>query len=188
MSREYLFLANGRPRADLDHAYPPFLKTLLDVLAECAARGQPYYLVADYSGPHTGGLFRSIAAQDWLFAQGRTRAGAKVTNARGWESCHNFGLGADVTADADATREGLQPSWDWKRYTLLGEIARRRGLVWGGDWGDRPHIQWPSYVRASHLFPLRRAALSAGVNNEPRVWLAAAWKIVSERYPNGLEG
>ena len=36
--------------------------------------------------------YRSIAEQDALYAQGRTAPGEIVTNARGGQSYHNYGL------------------------------------------------------------------------------------------------
>ena len=83
--------------------------------------------------------YRSIEEQNRLYAQGRTKPGKVVTNARGGYSWHNFGLAADY-----AFIIGGQLTWNgpWK---VLGRIARESGLEWGGDWKkfpDRPHVQW----------------------------------------------
>jgi peptidoglycan LD-endopeptidase CwlK len=84
---------------------------------------------------------RTIAEQDALYAQGRTAPGQRVTNARGGQSWHNYGLGADVVF---STPNG-QPSWpengNWTRY---GQIAADNGLTWGGTWRnpDRPHVEY----------------------------------------------
>ena len=40
--------------------------------------------------------FRSYKEQDALFAQGRTKPGRKVTNCKGGESNHNFGVAFDI--------------------------------------------------------------------------------------------
>jgi len=86
-------------------------------------------------------VYRTFAHQDQLYAQGRTAPGARVTNARGGQSWHNYGLGADVVF---STANG-QPSWpengNWTRY---GEIAESQGLTWGGRWRspDRPHVEY----------------------------------------------
>lgn len=85
-------------------------------------------------------VFRTFAQQDALYAQGRTEAGNRVTNARGGQSWHNYGLGADLVF---STANG-QPSWpengNWTRY---GQIAEANGLTWGGHWRnpDRPHVE-----------------------------------------------
>lgn len=89
----------------------------------------------------TDRVYRSIAEQDALYAQGRTAPGQRVTNARGGQSWHNYGLGADLVF---STPNG-QPSWpedgNWTRY---GQIAQDNGLTWGGNWRnpDRPHVEY----------------------------------------------
>ena len=86
-------------------------------------------------------VYRTFAHQDQLYAQGRTEPGPRVTGARGGQSWHNYGLGADVVF---STPQG-QPSWpedgNWTRY---GEIAESQGLTWGGRWRspDRPHVEY----------------------------------------------
>lgn len=86
-------------------------------------------------------VYRTFAHQDQLYAQGRTEPGQRVTGARGGQSWHNYGLGADVVF---STPNG-QPSWpedgNWTRY---GEIAEDQGLTWGGRWQnpDRPHVEY----------------------------------------------
>jgi LysM repeat protein len=89
----------------------------------------------------TQGL-RTWQEQDALFAQGRTTPGKIVTNARGGESWHNFGLAFDVVvldsvgkADWDTAHPG------WMRAAAIGKSL---GLEWGGDWTkfkDLPHFQ-----------------------------------------------
>ena len=88
----------------------------------------------------TQGL-RSIAEQDALWAQGRTKPGLIVTNARGLQSFHCHGRAIDF---AFRTSEG-KLSWDDKLpWRLIGEIGKQCGLEWGGDWKrpDRPHFQY----------------------------------------------
>lgn len=77
---------------------------------------------------------RTIAEQNALWEQGRKRPGAIVTNARGGQSFHNFGMAFDVVD----TERGYNINWD-----RLGEIARSVGLE-HGDRGmvDRPHFQY----------------------------------------------
>jgi LysM repeat protein len=89
----------------------------------------------------TQGL-RTWEEQDVLFAQGRTAPGKIVTNARGGQSWHNFGLAFDIVvldsvgkADWDSTH----PSW-----LRAAAIGKSLGLEWGGDWPkfrDMPHFQ-----------------------------------------------
>jgi peptidoglycan L-alanyl-D-glutamate endopeptidase CwlK len=92
----------------------------------------------------TQGL-RTIAEQDALYAQGRTKPGAKVTNARGGYSNHNFGVAIDFVLmasgynmKADANNNGQA---DW--YEVVEE-AKKLGFAWGGDWVsfvDYPHFE-----------------------------------------------
>lgn len=86
--------------------------------------------------------YRSFPEQDALYAQGRTAPGNRVTNARGGQSWHNYGVAVDVVFN-DANG---QPSWaetnNWDRY---GQIAVSHGLEWGGNWQglvDRPHVEY----------------------------------------------
>jgi peptidoglycan L-alanyl-D-glutamate endopeptidase CwlK len=83
---------------------------------------------------------RTYQEQDGLYAQGRTTAGPKVTNASGGYSWHNFGVGWDFVV-FDATG---QPQWESPLMERCGKIAESFGLEWGGHWTgfqDTPHIQ-----------------------------------------------
>jgi peptidoglycan L-alanyl-D-glutamate endopeptidase CwlK len=80
--------------------------------------------------------YRSFDRQNELYAQGRTKAGSIVTNAKGGDSLHNFGMAFDVV-DKD---KGYNIDWN-----KVGQIGRDAGLEWGGDWKsfqDRPHFQY----------------------------------------------
>ncbi|WP_405154591.1 M15 family metallopeptidase [Paenibacillus sp. FSL K6-0108] len=93
--------------------------------------------------------FRSIEEQDALYNQGRSIAGNIVTNAKGGESYHNYGLAIDF---ALRTPEG-DVVWDMERdvngngkadWLEVVELAKELGFTWGGDWAnfpDYPHLQ-----------------------------------------------
>lgn len=91
-----------------------------------------------------GILLRVIAAkrtweeQNALYAQGRTKPGKVVTNARGGESMHNFGLAIDVVEIKNG-----EPLWTNDRWAKIGQIGKSVGFEWGGDWKftDKPHFQ-----------------------------------------------
>lgn len=88
----------------------------------------------------TQGL-RTIEEQNVLFAQGRTRKGLKVTNARGGSSYHNFGLAVDFALMMPDGRLGWPtPHTVW---AAIGREAEKVGLEWGGKWRkpDLPHVQ-----------------------------------------------
>ncbi|MDQ0269735.1 M15 family metallopeptidase [Cytobacillus purgationiresistens] len=94
--------------------------------------------------------FRSSEDQEALYEKGRTVEGNIVTNARGGESYHNFGLAIDfalLTVDGvlvwdmeyDGNGNGLS---DWMEVV---DIAKEIGFEWGGDWAsfkDYPHFQY----------------------------------------------
>lgn len=83
---------------------------------------------------------RSYAEQNALFKQGRFgNPGPIVTNARGGQSWHNFGLAWDIglfVGGAYQTNDSL--------YRQVSSIAKVAGTEWGGDWKslkDNPHYQ-----------------------------------------------
>lgn len=82
---------------------------------------------------------RTYAEQDSLYEQGRSRTGSVVTNARGGQSNHNFGVAFDVTVF-----DGVVPIWESPRYKTVGQLGKALGLEWGGDWktiNDEPHFE-----------------------------------------------
>lgn len=93
---------------------------------------------------------RTNAEQDALYAKGRTTGGKKVTNAKGGQSLHNFGIAIDVA--------GLKKSGglDYKiNYPALGILGESLGLEWGGRWldpVDKPHFQLPYTLRQLQSF------------------------------------
>lgn len=91
---------------------------------------------------------RTIEEQDALYAQGRTKPGKVVTNAKGGQSYHNYGLAIDICLIID----GKEASWDSIRdfdgdkiadWMEIVKIFEAHGWEWGGDWRfkDLPHFQ-----------------------------------------------
>jgi LysM repeat protein len=128
-----------------------------------AARGRSMSDLCAYAGTTllvTQGL-RTWAEQDVLFAKGRTvpPIGKRhiVTNAKGGQSYHNFGLAFDIVvldsvgkADWDTNHPG------WQQAAAIGKSV---GLEWGGNWKnfkDMPHFQYTgglSLAECRRLFP-----------------------------------
>lgn len=83
---------------------------------------------------------RTFAEQDGLFAQGRTMPGKRVTNARGGQSNHNYGLAVDLCIFVNGKPNWEAPQREWQ---MIGVAAERLGLEWGGRWKfvDLPHVQ-----------------------------------------------
>lgn len=86
----------------------------------------------------TSGL-RTWEEQDALYAQGRTKPGNVVTNAKGGSSNHNYGLAFDVVPI-----ENGNVNWNSKNWNKIGQIGKSVGFDWGGDWSgfvDKPHFE-----------------------------------------------
>jgi peptidoglycan L-alanyl-D-glutamate endopeptidase CwlK len=82
---------------------------------------------------------RTYEEQDALYAQGRTTPGKKVTNAKGGQSNHNFGIAFDI-----GVFEGAKYLDDSPKYKTVGILGAELGLEWGGNWKsivDQPHFQ-----------------------------------------------
>ena len=82
--------------------------------------------------------FRTYQEQDALYAKGRTAAGSIVSNAKGGESNHNFGLAFDIVGIKDGK---LDYDLDWN---LISSIGKAKSFSWGGDWKelkDKPHFE-----------------------------------------------
>lgn len=81
--------------------------------------------------------YRTFAEQDILYAQGRTSPGNIVTNAKGGQSFHNYGVAFDVAIN----RNGVL---DYNITPFIAWIGKFIGLEWGGDFAnfvDKPHFQ-----------------------------------------------
>lgn len=107
---------------------------------------------------------RTFAEQDALFAQGRTRPGRKVTNAKGGESNHNFGIAFDVGVFEGTAYLGESPAYD-----VVGAIGAEIGLEWGGHWSsivDKPHFQlrpdWAANFSSRELLAELRERIESG--------------------------
>ena len=100
--------------------------------------------------------FRTHEEQDKLYAQGRTKPGKKVTNAKGGQSIHNYGLALDVVIlyDKDGDGKFEEVSWDTKRdrdkdgisdwlevTKIFTEAGFTNGYISNGKKWDLPHFQ-----------------------------------------------
>lgn len=92
--------------------------------------------------------YRTKKQQDALYDQGRSSAGEIVTNARGGESMHNYGLAfdfvqmvdGDISYDLEYDGNNSGKS-DWREVAAVGKAL---GFEWGGDWKrfvDYPHFE-----------------------------------------------
>jgi peptidoglycan L-alanyl-D-glutamate endopeptidase CwlK len=74
--------------------------------------------------------YRSPARQDLLASMG-----SQVTNARAFQSWHQYGLAADCAflRDGKLVISEKDP-WALRGYQLYGEVAESLGMTWGGRW------------------------------------------------------
>lgn len=91
-----------------------------------------------------GECYRTTKEQDALYAQGRTKAGKIVTNAKGssYSSHHQWGTAFDVYRNDG---KGAYNDYDGF-FAKVGKIGKSIGLEWGGEWEspvDKPHFQLP---------------------------------------------
>ena len=118
---------------------------------------------------------RTIAEQDALYAQGRTRPGKRVTNARGGMSFHNYGLAIDIVLIQDTDGNGTYDRAVWDTSTDFDgdgradwmqavAIFKAYGWTWGGDWRfvDPPHFEKTFGHSVRDLLALHRAGKTVG--------------------------
>lgn len=103
--------------------------------------------------------YRDGEQQNLLYAQGRTKIGKIVTNAKSGDSMHNYKLAFDVCI-LDASGKNI--IWDLgadtnsnnlKDWDEIGTIGEKLGLAWGGRFKnvDKPHFQWTNGLTLSDL-------------------------------------
>lgn len=91
---------------------------------------------------------RTIEEQNTLYAQGRTKPGKKVTNAKGGRSYHNYGLAIDFALLYDKDNNGSFETLSWNvkdpRWMEVVKAFEAAGWYWGGNFSsikDYPHLQ-----------------------------------------------
>lgn len=98
---------------------------------------------------------RTKEEQDALYAQGRTKSGQIVTNARFGQSFHCFGLAIDFALMYDKDGNGSYETLSWdtnydfdkdgvKDWQEVVQAFKAKGWTWGGDFKsiqDDPHLE-----------------------------------------------
>ena len=117
---------------DLKDLHPHVQTLCKRFLAACKAQGLDVIVTS---------TLRDAACQNALYAQGRTKPGRIVTNARAGQSLHNYGLAFDFVPVS-----GGKARWnDTATFRRCGEIAEGVGLEWAGRWKsfrEMAHCQW----------------------------------------------
>jgi hypothetical protein len=126
------------PVLDLALLEPVTRQLVQNIIADAKAQGASFMTYETY---------RSQERQAKLFAEGNTKLD-KV-------GVHHYGLACDIVRVVNG-----KPSWDGD-FSLIGKLAYKYGLVWGGDWGnpkkkhdfvDDYHVQRCSVARQNALF------------------------------------
>ncbi len=107
-------------------------------------------------------VFSTEKEQNELYAQGRTTEGSIVTNARGGQSIHNYGLAFDIVILLDKDNNGSfeQAVWSGEHFYKVVKYFKSKGYEWGGDWKivDKPHFQ----ITFNHTWRTLKAKIEKG--------------------------
>jgi peptidoglycan L-alanyl-D-glutamate endopeptidase CwlK len=131
-------------QSDLTLCHPAFVPRVMALQERLVAEGIPLEVFETVRSP-----FR----QAELYARGRTLPGTKATNAKAWESLHQYGLAVDLVF-----KVGGQWTWNeprpglWLRYQQLALAQGLEVLSF-----EKPHVQ--AGYPLSHL---RRGAYPFG--------------------------
>ena len=126
----------------LDDLLPIVKEKALRFKKECAQQGLDILIYCTH---------RSEEEQNGLYAQGRSKPGRIVTNARGGESWHNYRCAFDFVPLVAG-----KPAWDDANlYRKAGVIAESVGLEWAGRWTgslrETAHCQYTGGLTLAQL-------------------------------------
>lgn len=111
-------MINSRDIKDLHPKVQPKVEAFL---GKCKAAGIDVLITSTY---------RDAECQNALYAQGRTKPGQKVTNAKAGQSWHNWRCAFDFVPIVNGKAQ-----WDdASLFQKCGEIAESCGLEWAGRW------------------------------------------------------
>ena len=140
------------------------------VIAKLLPEVQPYARALVMKAAQHGSTVKIISGlrtyeeQNELFAQGRTKPGRTVTNARAGFSNHNFGIAFDI-----GVFEGTRYLDESPTYKAVGILGMDLGLEWGGNWKtivDQPHFQlrpkWAADFKERDVLAQLRARKESG--------------------------
>ncbi|MEG1931419.1 MAG: M15 family metallopeptidase [Anaerovorax sp.] len=122
---------------NIKELHPTLQKKIGGLIAACEKKGLKIRI---------SDCLRTTGEQDALYAQGRTKPGNVVTNAKGtdYSSMHQWGAAFDFYRN-----DGKGVYYDKDGFfTKVGKIGQSLGLEWGGGWKsmvDKPHFQLPDW-------------------------------------------
>ena len=122
---------------DVKSLHPELQNIIFEFLRLCAGAELPVLITE---------TIRSVEYQNWLFAQGRTRPGAIITNCQGdgYQSGHQWGVAFDFCRNV----RGLEFDTSDGFFQRVGIIGEGFGLTWGGRWKtpDMPHFEMLKFM------------------------------------------
>lgn len=135
-------MQNSRNLRDLN---PIVAAKAIAFIDRCKAEGIEVVVTSTY---------RDNASQDALYAQGRTKPGPKVTNAKAGQSWHNWRAAFDIVPIRNGKAVWGTTGEDLKLWQKLGDIGKECGLEWAGDWKtfrEFPHFQYTGGLTLSDV-------------------------------------
>lgn len=126
---------------DITQLHPDLQKKAKELVSKCEKQGLKIKITE---------CLRTTAEQDALYAQGRTKSGSIVTNAKGssYGSMHQWGVAFDFCRNDG---KGAFDDSDGF-FSKVGKVGQGIGLEWGGNWKsikDKPHFQLPNWGSTS---------------------------------------
>lgn len=121
---------------DLKDLHPLVAERAQRMIDSCKAQGIDILVTSTY---------RDNESQTALYAQGRTKPGSKVTNAKAGESMHNYRVAFDVVPLRDGKPVWGTAGLDLQLWKKVGQAGKDCGLEWAGDWLtliEYPHFQY----------------------------------------------
>ena len=117
---------------DLDHLEHKVAVAAKAALADCEAQGMRVLVTC---------TARTAAEQADLYAQGRTKPGNIVTNAKPGQSFHEYKVALDLYPNPGGKPDfsGKHPWWP-----RIAAIFKAHGFEWAGEWKrfpEMPHFQ-----------------------------------------------
>lgn len=129
----------------LEDLHPAVRLRAEDFIARCAEAGIRLLVTC---------TLRDHECQDALYAKGRTAPGRRVTNARGGQSFHNYGLALDVVPLVNGKPVWRTTGPDAALWQRVGELGEAAGLEWSGRWKrfkEMAHFQYAAGLTLAQL-------------------------------------
>ena len=126
----------------IDKLHPELQVCVNKFLEECKKQGLNVLITE---------TLRTLEEQEELYAQGRTKPGNIVTNARGYQSPHAWGVAFDFCRNVKGKEYDNTDGF----FDKVGRIAETMfdnteyDLFWGGDFKsfvDKPHVEMKKYL------------------------------------------